>query len=126
MKTFVMLAILLTISTITSFTQITMESLDLEVPQRGTSGSNLLFSKTGPIMIAKAGTVDFKLDSVGINRIDTEWIQSISVFKDSESGEKYGYPTENGLIVINLKEEHIEDFLSGKIVNKPIRIKQIQ
>jgi hypothetical protein len=126
MKTITLFAIILTFTTVNSFSQITMESLDLEVAQLDNSGSKLFYSKAGPIMIAKAGTIDFQLDSIGFNRIDANWIQSISVFKKSESGEMFGYPTENGLIVITLKEEHIKDFLSGKEVEDPLRIKRTQ
>ena len=126
MKTITVLAIILTFTTINSFTQITMESLDLEVPQLYNSGLTLLPPGTGPIMIAKAGPVDFQLDSMGFNRIDADWIQSISVFNKSETGEMYGYPTKNGLLVITLKEDHIEDFLSGKVDIEPKQIKRNQ
>ena len=126
MKTITLFAIILTFTTVNSFSQITMESLDLEVPQLYNSGMVVLFPGTGPIMIVKAGKVDFQLDSIGFNRIDPDWIQKISVIKKSETGEMYGYPTENGLFVITLKEEHIEDFLSGKIVEEPLQIKRTQ
>jgi TonB-dependent SusC/RagA subfamily outer membrane receptor len=39
-----------------------------------------------------------------MKRIDPEWIQSISVFKNAKATEMYGCNGKNGVIIIALKE----------------------
>ena len=110
-----------------------MESLDLDVPQLRVS--QLRVSPTGPQIIVKIDSAEYELvglsnaDSLShtttwVYNIESSWIQSITVLKDREALEKHGYKGENGVAIIRLKEDHIEDFLDGN-VDKPMKIKTL-
>jgi TonB-dependent SusC/RagA subfamily outer membrane receptor len=60
-----------------------------------------------------------------MKRIDTEWIQSISVFKDGKATVMYGGSGKNGVIIIALKEDHIDDFLEGRKPDNTLIIRKV-
>ncbi len=122
MKTLTLVIIGLSCFTLSSLAQIQMESLDLENPQV-TSTNKVHFFKTGPLMIVKIDSIEFKLDSISSNYVDPDWIQSITVLKDKNAKGKYGNEGERGVVIITLQKEHIEDFFERKIVDKPITIR---
>ena len=124
MKTIALIAVLLSVFTLNSLAQIQMESLDLEAPCI-TSKNKVLFSKSGPLMIVKIDSIEIELDSISSNNLDKDWIQSITVLKDSKATERYGCKGENGAIIIRLKEEHNDDFIKEKKATKPIKIKKV-
>ena len=80
----------------------------------GNSGILPSDSDSGPMWIVKTDSTEYVLDSLSMKRIDTEWIQSISVFRDAKATEMYGCNGKNGVIIIALKEDHIDDFLEGR------------
>lgn len=56
-------------------------------------------------------STSYKVDNYFQNEIESDWIESISVFKDPTSNKLYG--SENGVIFIYIKKEYGE-----KVLNK--------
>jgi len=107
------------ILTFNSMAQIQMESLDMEVPQLTTN--KVPSSGTGPLLIVKIDSIEYKLDSISAKYLDAEWIQSVEVHKDKKTTERYGPEGEHGVALIRLKKDHIKDFITAKEADTPIK-----
>jgi len=146
MKAIYLIIVILICSTLTNSAQIQPESVDWDTPQISSSflpsvsdsgplwivktdsiSSSFLpsVSDSGPLWIVKTDSIEFVLDSLSTKRIDTEWIRSISVLKESTATVKYGGSGKNGVIIITLKEDHFKDFIKGKKPDTPLRIKRV-
>ena len=122
MRSLFLFTIVSSLLTFNSMAQIKMESLDMEVPQLTTN--KVPSSGTGPLLIVKIDSIEYKLDSISAKYLDTEWIQSVEVHKDKETNiERYGPEGEHGVAIIRLKEDHIKDFITAKEADTPIKIK---
>ena len=116
-----LIIVMLSCFTLTNPAQIQPESFERGTPQ--ISYKTMLWnSESGPLMILKTDSAEYMLDSLWI---DSEWIQSISVFKDGKATEMYGCKGKNGVIIISLKEDHIEDFIEGREPETPLRLKKV-
>ena len=124
MKAIYLIVVILTCSTLTNSAQIQPESVDWDTPQIGSSILPL-DSDSGPLWIVKTDSAEYRLDSLSMKRMDTDWIQSISVFKDGKATVMYGCSGKNGVIIITLKEDHFKDFIKGKKPDTPLRIKRV-
>ena len=124
MKAIYLIILILTCSTLTNSAQIQLESVNWDTPQ---IGSSILpsDSDSGPLWIVKTDSTEYVLDSLSMKRIDTEWIQSISVFQNAKATEMYGCNAKNGVIIIALKEDHIDDFLEGRIPDNTLKIRKV-
>ena len=121
MKSIYLIIVMLSCFTLTNSAQIQPESFERGTPQ--ISYKTMLWnSESGPLMILKTDSAEYMLDSLWI---DSEWIQSISVFKDGKATEMYGCLGKNGVIVIALKEDHIEDFVEGKKPDNLLKIRKV-
>ncbi|HEC45009.1 MAG TPA: hypothetical protein ENI20_19555 [Bacteroides sp.] len=109
---------------INSMAQITEKSLDLEVPDIG-SVIRINKGDSGPLMIIIIDSLEYELDSNSLARFDAEWIQSISVHKDSKTIKTYGKKGEQGVIFIHPKKKHMQDFLNGIKVTNPLNLKRV-
>lgn len=121
MKSIYLIIVMLSCFTLSNSAQIQPESFDWETPQVSVNGG-IWASESGPLMIVKTDSAEYMLDSLWI---DSEWIQSISVFKDGKATEMYGCLGKNGVIVIALKEDHIEDFVEGKKPDNVLKIRKV-
>ena len=121
MKSIYLIIVMLSCFTLTNSAQIQPESFDWETAQVSVNGG-IWTSESGPLMIVKTDSAEYMLDSLWI---DSEWIQSISVFKDGKATEMYGCLGKNGVILIALKEDHIEDFVEGKKPDNLLKIRKV-
>lgn len=135
MKTITLITVILLCLTFYSQAQIQIESADIiEVPQiLSDSGQNV--SMTGWFIFVMIDSIEYKLDSLSfdiritdrvqgittINNVNANWVQSISILDDSNTKEKYGYKKENGVIIIQLLDNHKQDFIDGSNVTKPLK-----
>jgi len=124
MKAFLLILISLSFITFQSVAQITMESVDWEIPEISEKG-RLPYFKAGPLMIVKIDSIEIELDSITKNNIEADWIKSIHVYKQDNMIEKYGYKAKNGVIFIRLFDDRNEDFLKCKKADNPIKIKTL-
>jgi len=124
MKAIYLIIVILTCYTLTNSAQIQPESVDWDTPQIGSSflPSD---SDSGPLWIVKTDSLKYRLDSPSTKRIDTDWIRSISVFKDGKATVMYGGSGKNGVIIITLKEDHIDDFLEGTKPDNALKIRKV-
>jgi len=121
MKSIYLIIVMLSCFTLTNSAQIQPESFDWETAQVSVN-DGIWTSESGPLMIVKTDSAEYMLDSLWI---DSEWIQSISVFKDGKATEMYGCLGKNGVILIALKEDHIEDFVEGKKPDNVLKIRKV-
>ncbi len=121
MKSIYLIIVMISCFSLTNSAQIQPESFDWETAQVSVNGG-IWTSESGPLMIVKTDSAEYMLDSLWI---DSEWIQSISVFKDGKATEMYGCLGKNGVILIALKEDHIEDFVEGKKPDNVLKIRKV-
>lgn len=121
MKSIYLIIVMLSCFTFINSAQIQPESFDWETAQVSVNGG-IWTSESGPLMIVKTDSAEYMLDSLWI---DSGWIQSISVFKDGKATEMYGCLGKNGVILIALKEDHIEDFVEGKKPDNVLKIRKV-
>ena len=121
MKSIYLIIVMLSCFTLTNSAQIQPESFDRETAQVSVN-DGIWTSESGTLMIVKTDSAEYMLDSLWI---DSEWIQSISVFKDGKATEMYGCLGKNGVILIALKEDHIEDFVEGKKPDNLLKIRKV-
>jgi|GEM_PF-3353638 len=124
MKAIYLIIVILTCYTLTNSAQIQPESVDWDTPQ---ISSSILpsDSDSGPLWIVETDSTEYVLDSLSTKRIDTDWIRSISVFKDGKAIVMYGGSGKNGVIIITLKEDHIDDFLEGTKPDNALKIRKV-
>ena len=124
MKAIYMIILILTCSTLTNSAQIQLESVNWDTPQ---IGSSILpsDSDSGPLWIVETDSTEYVLDSLSTKRIDTDWIRSISVFKDAKATVMYGGSGKNGVIIITLKKDHIDDFLECRKPDNALKIRKV-
>jgi hypothetical protein len=120
MKTITITAIFLTCIIYCSYAQIQAEAFESIIPKFEFGSNQQLPYSHSVLMIASIDSNEYKLDSVTTSQIDVQWIQSISVNKNSEIKEKYGSRDADGVIIIQPKVAHIDDF------TKLLDINQIQ
>ena len=124
MRSIYLIIVILSCFTFNNSAQIQPESVEWDTPQ--ISSKNMLWSsEAGPLIIVKIDSVEYRLDSLTMTGIDSEWIQSISVFRDGTATEMYGSNGKHGVIIISLKEGHFEDFINGRKPKTPLRIKKV-
>ncbi len=104
MKTLILFAVILSSITINSVAQIQMESLDLKTPQID-SQAFPFSQETSPLLIAKLDSFEYVIEGLAINTLDSDWIKSVSVLKDSTAIKKYGCKGKNGVIVVRFIED---------------------
>lgn len=121
MKSIYLIIVMLSCFTFTNSAQIQPESFEWETSKVSVNGG-IWTSESGPLMIVKTDSMEYMLDSLWI---DSEWIQSISVFKDGTATEMYGCLGKNGVILITLKEDHIKDFVEGKKPDHVLKIRKV-
>ena len=125
MEKLFLITLILSSITFNSLAQIQMESSNVKIPIIS-SKDTTLFSRTGPILVVKIDSFVYKLDSKSSYRLDRDWIKSITVLKNSDAKEIYGYTGEDGIAIIRLFKNHEEDFIYGKIATNPFKIKKVE
>ena len=110
MKNLILAAFIIFIISFTLNAQIGGTSFNFDTPVISIDGS-LIINEVGPMFVVQIDTSNYELDSNSVYKIDSEWIECISVYKIGEEKKKYGDHVRNGLVIIYPKAEFEDEVL---------------
>jgi hypothetical protein len=109
MKKLSILCFLLLSTSIVITAQIQIKNIDEDTIITISADNHFYVGRNGPIFLVKIDSVEFELADSSFSEINTEWIQSITVLKGSNSPANYDlYKGKDRIIITPLKSKEQE------------------
>jgi hypothetical protein len=109
MKKLSILCFLLLSTSIVITAQVQIKNTDEDATLTISADNHFYAGINGPIFLVKIDTAEFELADSSLSEINTEWIQSITVLKGSDSSTNYDlYKGKDRIIITPLKSKEQE------------------